>query len=559
MRKVTTIVAAAAVALAFTACNKTNNAAPTPEANGTYGSLVVNVANGLRALDQVDETGRAAESKIASMDLVGNITMSWTPSAANGAGFWETAQGSGIYRTAPFSTTEVGNRTLALVLNKGAITMPTAANMKTLTYGAKASALEDIAALSTEDQFVMTSASDIKDIKSGVSEADANANDPDDAKNIFRFEVERVVAQAYVAKGTGLKGETTDKRGDVDLTNMTYSVMNGAASTYVMKNNAGLRTMGADNQYKDFKSAIDEKTFAEADQESVDFLVRIGDLGKTTNADLGGYKAIPVAEEAYKKGGQETNRGIYFLENSYSEELTPANKVIGYARLATAKVYVTFVPKEVYGVKEGAVAQFTEDATSKVWFKKTDKKVTTADKEITTTTYTDRTISDEKPTEAENGFTWVRGTVTYKPQDIAKVEGFTSGTTFYIGNNDHVAYNSVEAALSNGNTLVSMYKDGRCGYYALLNRTPEEGVQNAETRRNNIYSLTITGFATLGFNFDPLDPNDPNLPKPNPKDPNNNPDPNNHTKDIEPTKTYMQVQGEVILWNLVSRGVILGA
>ena len=103
------------------------------------------------------------------------------------------------------------------------------------------------------------------------------------------------------------------------------------------------------------------------------------------------------------------------------------------------------------------------------------------------------------------------------------------------------------------------YKDGRCGYYALWNRTPNVNVVNGEARRNNIYSLTITSFATRGFNFDPLDPKDPNLPQPEPKDPDNDPTPDHHTTDIEPAKGYMRVDCKVLSWNHVSRGVSLGS
>ena len=109
MKKVTTTVAVALVALSFAACNKTNSSV-TPEegsASGSYASLTVST-NALPSLkadpdpNQKDEGGRAAESKIASMDLIGNITKSFTLANAedfNAAGsFWQDAD-KVTYRT----------------------------------------------------------------------------------------------------------------------------------------------------------------------------------------------------------------------------------------------------------------------------------------------------------------------------------------------------------------------------------------------------------------------------------------------------------------------------
>ena len=588
MKKVTTTVAAALVALSFAACNKTNNSV-TPEegsASGSYASLTVST-NALPSLkadpdpNQKNEGGRAAESTIATLDVLGTTPKAFTLAGSedfNAAGkFWQDANDKTTYRTAPWQV-RAGKQSLGVVLNKADFTLPNPGTFGVATFGSFATALKDIAALSAEGKFTMSSSSRKLTIKSGVTKEQASTKPGTEAdNNVFSFEIERVVAQGYVGKGAELKSETTDGSGKVDLDHLTYSVMNGAAKTFIMRDNAGDRKMGDDKQYKNFKSAIDAYTFADAKAgTNVDEnLIRIGrlaeKLGKTTtNDDLGGYKAIAVNKDAYKRGSADNARGIYFLENSAAEELTPANKLLGYARLATAKVYGTFAPTEVLTLKKGAVATFKEDTKSNVWYMVTTKEDKSDPNNIkTTTTYTERTIKDAAPgtksteTNSEGTITttteWKQGRAIYKLEDLEVRKIFTYGTTFYIGNKSGSAYDSIEAALAgNVNDKVFTYKDGRCGYYALWNRTPNKDIKNGEARRNNIYSLTIESFATRGFNFDPLDPNDPNLPQPDPTDPDNNPEPDHHTTDIEPAKGYMRVDCKVLSWNHVSRGVSLG-
>lgn len=550
MKKISTFLLAGAAVFGLAACN--NEKGFTPDEGTTAGNTSARVSvsiatpSSLKAQPQVDEAGRAAESKISTMHLVGFVNKDWNPSAVDGDGFWKAA--SGNYTIAPFEV-KAGTGKLAMALNKGDLSIAIAPE---IPFGAKDSAIEDIAKLSTDDKFVMTSAVAEKEVLANVTEADAKTGDSED-KNVFKFDLERVVAQAFVSKKADLKDETTDGSGKVALDDMTYSVMNGAASTYVLASHAGNRTMTDEGVYTDFESAIHTKTVAEAKADDQDFLIRIGALGKTSNDDLGGYKAIAVNENAYVTGGSETNRGIYFLENSSDADYTDvANREDGYSRLATAKVYATFIPKNVYGVKADAKQTFTLEAGSKIWYKKTE---TTVGAE-TVATYTERTISDDKPAEAETGFTWVEGRVSYDKADIIKV-AYTEGTTFYIGATDEVAYTSIEVALSAGNEKVHTYKDGRCGYYGLLNRTVEKGIKYADTRRNNIYALSIASFSSRGFNYDPNDPNDPNLPEPDPKDPDEDPDPDHHDNDIEPQKGYMRVEAKVIPWNLVTRDVHL--
>lgn len=553
MKKISTLLLTGATVFGLAACN--NEKGFTPDegtvAGNTSARVSVSIAtpSSLKAQPQTDEVGRDAESQIKTMHLVGFATKDWNESAVDGDGFWKVGDS---YTIAPFEV-KAGTGDLAVALNKGDLSI---AITPENPFGAQTSAIEDIAKLSKDGEFVMTSAAAKKTVTANVT-AEQAKNGTDETANVFNFDLERVVAQAFVSKKAGLKGETTDGSGEVKLDNMTYSVMNGAARTYVLASHAGNRTMEDNGVYTGFESAIHTKTIAEAQAEDQDFLVRIGAFGKP-NDQLGGYKAIPVSETAYAVNGAETQRGIYFLENSSNTDFTNvADRKEGYSRVATSKVYATFEPKNVYGVKADAEQKFTEGAGTNIWYKKTTTTETVGTEVKTTITYSDRTISEGKPTAAvEANQEWVEGRVSYAKADIVKV-AYTAGTTFYIGATDNTAYISIEAALANGNTKVHTYKDGRCGYYGLLNRTVEKGIKYADTRRNNIYALSIASFSSRGFNYDPNDPKDPNLPKPDPKDPDEDPTPDHHDNDLEPEKGYMRVVAKVLPWNLVTRDVHL--
>lgn len=559
MKKISTFLLAGAAVFGLAACN--NEKGLNPEEGTTAGNTSARVTVSLATptlkatQPQADEAGREKENTITSMHLVGFVSKNWTnlvaSETANAEDFWKVGN---AYTVAPFEAT-AGTGSMAMALNKGDVNV-TAVPLS--TFGAKTTAIDDIAKLSTEGKFVMTSSANKQTVIAGITKDEAKAGTGVD-KNVFKFNLERVVAQAFVSKKANLSGDVKDGTGTVDLTKLTYSVMNGASSTYVLANQAGDRTMQEDGSYKDFKSVIHTKTVADAKAADQNFLIRIGALGKTTNDELGGYKAIAVSDEAYKTGGNETNRGIYFLENSSDADYTqPANRIDGYTRLATAKVYGTFAPKVVYGVKAGAEPKFTEAAGSHIWYKKTTKEETVGSTVKTTITYTDRTISETKPVGTlPTGQEWVEGRVKYDASNIVKLATFESGKTFYVGSTDDVIYDSIEAALSAGNEKVKTYLNGRCGYYGLLNRTVEPGVKYADTRRNNIYALAIASFSSRGFNWDPNDPNDPNLPKPDPKDPDQDPTPDHHDNDIEPQKGFMRCEATVLPWNLVTREVNL--
>lgn len=518
MRKVTTTVAAALVAFSFAACNKTNNV--TPEQGDSYASVRVNVKNSLKAIndgDQVDNKGTEAESKVSSMALVG-AGATWAEADITNTG--------DVYKGKAKPVSAVGAMPLGLVLNNNTLTSSVEA---TAEFGTSAEAVANLAALSTDNKFVMTSKVMSQTIKPNIKEADA------ETQNMLDFgKVERVVAKGIVQKSADF--DQTSKDGIVPMEGVKYAAVNGATKTYVYANQAGERKLGVEdpNQYDGFKSFIDGIAPTKEDAAAMDAgLIRRGKLG----ADLGGYAAKEVKDHAvtdYTDANPGVKEGVYFLENS--GEASAANKAEGFYRFAYAKIYATFVPTTVYEIDEAADPEFVAKAgTGKKYKKNAENKW-------------------EESTEADAQ----EGQLVYKLKEAT----YTKGTTFYMGEKDGrfyltrnaAAQSTVEGALGQ---KAFTYTNGRAGYRALWNRqSPDDNlklVNNASTRRNNIYVLNIKKFQKIGMPWDPSDPNDPDLPKPeDPEEPEYPDNPN-----IEDQDSYVAVQCQMVPWNVIGREVEL--
>ena len=83
-------------------------------------------------------------------------------------------------------------------------------------------------------------------------------------------------------------------------------------------------------------------------------------------------------------------------------------------------------------------------------------------------------------------------------------------------------------------------------YLTPLNAQGETGkIYNCDTRRNNIYDLEIQGVNGLGYNYDPVDPDDPYIPKPN-----DNPlEPDPVVPPINNPEITIRVKARVLNWN----------
>ena len=514
MRKVTTTVAAALVAFSFAACNKTNNEATPEVAQGnTYASLTIAAGNELRA--EAENVGRDAEGAVNSISLISNEpTLHFTTLDTDFKLI------NGYYKTKAFKTS-AGSRAFALVLNKGAITLPALVN-----DAAKAvSADSETAATYADDTegFVMTSKVATFVVQPKISEDEVKAlNAPDAEKNGFQLDAERVVAQGIVTTplNTDEAIATNDNLGD--LTELKYGGAMGAKKTYVFGTYAGKRKMGTANKYEGFKSLVDDVVTSAtyADDETEDKANR----EKFQFAELTDRPLVGKVTDYTKKFDEA---GYYFFENSVANPADAAN--LGAHRNAYAKVYGVYTPKEVMAIKNVFKAQ-----------KGTGK-------------YFDPATAEPKD-QAKDG---KEGIVE---QTLVKVEGFTARTSFFLGETDGVFYASAEAAklsVTAPGQKSYMYKDGKCVYRMPWNQVKSgKTTIYADTRRNNIYVVNVTAFEKVGMNYDPNDPKDPNIPKPNnPDEPTTPPDGGDPSWDE--AETFAAFFTKILPWNVVNRDVTL--
>lgn len=459
MKATKCILGLAAVAALMSACKQDKEEAVT---GNTFASVIVSTNGHLRAASQADEAGTTDESTITDGKYLS------TPEIKD---LTFTAQGTDMHKSQTWQTT-AGPREMAIVVNKADLTL-TALGDATKTTETN----QTIADYTKPNKFVMTSKVFSKNIKPNIAQAavvDANTN-------LVEADVERIAVKVTVKDPAN---KTITNVGN--LSDLKFSVANGAKQSYLYLNNAGSRTMGTDLLYKDYKSFIHDKTYTRAQADAgtpPDFLVRLGD--DAANTIVGGTS--PYAAKAI--GGS-----IYVFENSS----TAGTGEFHYARQTYVKVYAKLTPTKV--IKEDG----TEGA----------------------------------------------------------LDANTNGT-FFRGFEDGKLYATAAAAKKKGNTSAYMYKEGKVVYLTPANEqreTPQGKVVNANTRRNNIYELTIDSFAGIGYNYDPNDPKDPNAPKPSKTDNPDEPEvPGDGGDDsIDKTETHMAVKVTVLKWNKVSINTTLG-
>lgn len=154
---------------------------------------------------------------------------------------------------------------------------------------------------------------------------------------------------------------------------------------------------------------------------------------------------------------------------------------------------------------------------------------------------------------------------TFEPLPSAIVDGGSlSNGTFYVGRSNGLIYSTKAAAqtppLGVANQRVTTYVGGKMLNYAWLNPDNIQTPQNSPVVRNNIYHVNITGFNKLGYNWNPLYPEDPHSSDPSNPDPN--PDqgdpvlPINPIDPLTPKETYMSVEVTVLDWTVHSYDIV---
>lgn len=397
-----------------------------------------------------------------------------------------------------------------------------------------------------EKGFIQTSKS-----SDGSATIEPGVTDPSPANgNFITSEVERIVAKVQVSQKDGLS-LTLPNIGT--LSPLTYSMAGSAKETYLFRDHAGSRTLvnepGQNAVYEGFKSVInDMKVEDDWDpKKGHPFLQRVSDK-EGTDYVLGGYYSTPkpVVTKATTKP-TSIDGGFYFYENSMyggTKKVASKKGEIKYNRIAYAKVYTKLTPTNAYTQGSGGervVASADEFTKEQSYIVDISKEL--YDKLKADPAYRDRVSSGFEFIPGESGGRTVYDLrVTDKPG------------TFYEGVDDGLLYLSLRDAVMLGkNTAVRKYDEGRMVYLVPMNRQldPTKGFVNyCDTRRNNIYDLTVTGISGIGKNYDPVDPDDPNVPKPedNPFEP-----PTDPQIPVEPADYLMRITAKVIKWNLVEK------
>lgn len=398
-----------------------------------------------------------------------------------------------------------------------------------------------------KDGFIQTSMS-----SDGSATIEPGVTDPSPTNgNFITSEVERIVAKVQVSQKDGLS-LTLPNIGT--LSPLTYSMAGSAKETYLFRDHAGSRTLVNETTesaiYKDFKSVIDGETVPPDwdPKAGHPFLQRVSDK-EGTEYVLDGYYRNPKAVTKVTATAKPTSidGGFYFYENSmYGGDKKVADKKgeIKYNRIAYAKVYTKLTPTNAYTKGSGGervVASADEFTKEQSYIVDISKEL--YDKLKADPAYGDRVSSGFEFIPGESGGRTVYDLrVTDKPG------------TFYEGVDDGLLYLRLRDALMLGkNTAVRKYDGGRMVYLVPMNRQldpTKKFVNYCDTRRNNIYDLTIKGISGIGRNYDPVDPDDPNVPKPedNPFEP-----PTDPQIPVEPADYLMRITAKVIKWNLVEK------
>lgn len=370
--------------------------------------------------------------------------------------------------------------------------------------------------------------------------------------NHFSFDVERVVAKLQVTMKDGLSLTLPDMG---TLSPLKYSMAGSAKETYLFRDHAGSRTLdetGANAIYKGFKSVIDDMK-VEDDWDSKDphpFLQRVSDK-EGSEYVLGGYYRTPKDVTTATAKPTSIDGGFYFYENSMYGGTTVASKKgeIKYNRIAYAKVYTHL--NEING-----------------W------KLTKNGMEIERGTWGNETTNRSKAVPVPRNWylqarwkhpNWVndrlyRGTDPIKDGGADLFEIIDTPKTFYYCEDDGEIFDTARAAYIYYKGFpknLRKYDGGRMVYMIPLNRqldATKSFVNYCDTRRNNIYNLRIEKISGIGRNYDPVDPDDPNVPKPEetPFEP-----PTDPQIPVEPADYMMRITGTILNWNQVVKNYVL--
>lgn len=163
----------------------------------------------------------------------------------------------------------------------------------------------------------------------------------------------------------------------------------------------------------------------------------------------------------------------------------------------------------------------------------------------------------------------------FVPEATAFADGtgntYVEGKDFYLGANNKFYSTKENVTDPTKGGVVGQkfrhYVKGKVLYYAFVNPDRPLRTLDAPAFRNNIYRINIKGFKTIGTNWNPLYPEDPDNPavpgtpdNPDPRpddDPTDNPNPFNPEDPNTPKETWMSVEMSVLAWTVHSYDIEL--
>ena len=534
MRKVTTTVAAALVAFSFAACNKTNNSAA-PELDGnTYAGVTAKIAGpGLRAVTDAQNLVSGVEGE----DVVKDGYVFFKDFAGQPVNLKPV---TGKYTSDPFKAEAGNNVALTLLINKPAGLTLIASDFTS----DKKVELKDLPSLIATDGFTMTGVtSKTVNITEGVTKEKVETGSTAAENNFDLGNVERVVAkaQAYLNKADLVNGEGLTKYGSLK-TDFKWSLAGSAKESYLFADKAGASNQmdNATQLYTGLKSAVHNIAVGETVENLANSLQKVSD--KYTDATLtSNFEAKALAKKVGTDQSETAAKSVFFFENSCETHVATAAETYPFKRFAYYKVYASLAPEAGKKVEDGKLVNATKDDYKERTYDVVISKEL-RDKLVNKGDATGKKWDAAKFLEVKDS----EGTLTHYTLSITDKEG-----TFYIGS-DNVMYRGLDAAAKAGLTNVRKFEGGKMVYLTVVNRQKNDKdiTINADTRRNNIYEITVDGFDALGLNYDPVDPKDPNIPQPgdNPFEPKPDPD-----KEIDEAETWMRVTAKILQWNHVTR------
>ncbi|WP_288764614.1 Mfa1 family fimbria major subunit [uncultured Porphyromonas sp.] len=492
---------------------------------------------------QKDESGTKSEQGIKQ----GLVLFKDYPSMQ--ATLSEETAGTGIWKSAPMALqSEMSTQvSMTLLLNSNSLGTLTGADFAQ----DRVIELKDLLGIAGIKGEGMLMTATVSDPARNTVSIDSKATEQevlDGSKNNFPFDVERVVAKVQITKSSSVTAELKDV-GTLKFP-LTYSMAGSAKKSYLFRDHAGSRTLSesSPNVYKDYISLIDDQSVPTDwdPKKGHPFLQRVSDKEGEAYV-LNGYYRNPKEVKDGTAERTSIDGGFYFLENSMygNNEVASKKGEIKYNRIAYAKVYTKLTPTHAYttnynnGNYERVLASPEEFTKEHSYIMNISAEVYA---EILNLPQYEGKVRSYRVHHQD-------GTVTTEYElDVTDKPG-----TFYVGGDDGLLYLRLRDAVLMGNKSVRKYDKGRMVYLIPLNRQLDGAkgfVNYCDTRRNNIYDLNIASITGIGLNHDPVDPDDPNIPKPedNPFEP-----PADPQIPVEENDYLMRITAKILKWNLVEK------